>query len=501
MKAHALLDQLHIPPLRPNEFSDLRASIEANGLLHPVILFEGKILDGVHRARACEELGLEVKTREYRGNDPVGFIWATLQHRNLSDGQRSVVYASLSTLKPGRPKKNGLNLNHSSTIQGLAKSANVGRNSLISARRVLRQGTPELIASVSRDEIAVSVGAAIARLPPQVQQEIVLTKDDKERRVKISRGKAEAKEAKAREREAEEPKPLILIRQSASTRPAERSYSVSEWEALSRGDRENIIEAGFSCKVKMNDQPSDRIEWARRSLNTVTGCLHDCPYCYARDIAETKFKEKFAPTFHPSRLSGPSTEPVPAEAKQNPAFRNIFANSMSDLFGQWVPKDWIESTIEMARRNPGWNFLTLTKFPQRAAEFEFPDNWWMGTTVDAQARVANAEKAFAKIRCGTKWLSVEPLLEPLTFSRLDLFQWIVIGGASVSKKTPEWVPDIDWIVDLHAAARRAKLRIYYKTNCGMMDDLRVREFPWSEHQRKELPKAFRYLKGMGKSSA
>ena len=150
----------------------------------------------------------------------------------------------------------------------------------------------------------------------------------------------------------------------------------------------------------------------------------------------------------------------------------------------------------MARRNSQWNFLVLTKFPERACKFEFPSNWWMGTSVDAQFRVANAERAFAKIRCKTKWLSVEPLLQRLTFKRLDLFQWIVIGGASSSTITPAWVPPLDWIVDLHQAARQAKLRVYYKTNCGLEDALRVREFPWETATPKLLPEEFQYLKGL-----
>src|SRR5262249_40378111 len=116
---------------------------------------------------------------------------------------------------------------------------------------------------------------------------------------------------------------------------------------------------------------------------------------YARDIADRFFSYGFAPTFHPDRLACPQNVKVPEQAKTDTAFKNIFANSMSDLFGKWVPVEWIEATIEMARRNPQWNFLTLTKFPLRAAEFEFPDNWWMGTTVDAQARVENAERAFS----------------------------------------------------------------------------------------------------------
>jgi len=150
----------------------------------------------------------------------------------------------------------------------------------------------------------------------------------------------------------------------------------------------------------------------------------------------------------------------------------------------------------MARRNPQWNFLSLTKFPQRAAEFEFPDNFWIGTTVDAQARLHHAEQAFSKIRCRTKWLSCEPLLTPLKFTRLDLFQWIVIGGASRSTQTPEWRPPFAWIVDLYQQARAAGLKIYMKTNLGIADDIRVKEFAWAEQEQKRLPDALKYLKGM-----
>ena len=64
------------------------------------------------------------------------------------------------------------------------------------------------------------------------------------------------------------------------------------------------------------------------------------------------------------------------------------------------------------------------------AEFTIPANAWIGTTVDLQARVANAEKAFEKVKADVKWLSIEPMLESLKFSRLDLLKWVVIGGAS-----------------------------------------------------------------------
>ena len=251
-----------------------------------------------------------------------------------------------------------------------------------------------------------------------------------------------------------------------------------------------------------NGQENTSIEWAQWSWNPVTGCLHNCPYCYARDIANRFYAQKFEPVILPDRLNAPINTNVPSKASEDISFKNVFVCSMADLFGRWVPALWIEAVLERVFDAPQWNFLFLTKFPQRMSEFEYPSNAWLGTSVDCQARVKNAERAFSKIKCRTKWLSVEPMLEPLKFSRLDLFQWIVIGGASDSAAidgtpvTPEWTPPLDWIVDLHTQARAAGCRIYYKDNCGFGKDsaLRIREFPWSDPPLKELPNVFRYLK-------
>lgn len=124
-------------------------------------------------------------------------------------------------------------------------------------------------------------------------------------------------------------------------------YDVETWNKLSASERGAIIDEGFeNKKATMNEQNSASIEWAHYSLNSVTGCLHGCPYCYARDIANKWFKYGFTPVFHPARLAAPGNTHIPSDS--NPAFHNIFANSMSDLFGKWVPNEWIEATIEMA---------------------------------------------------------------------------------------------------------------------------------------------------------
>ena len=116
---------------------------------------------------------------------------------------------------------------------------------------------------------------------------------------------------------------------------------------------------------------------------------------------------------------------------------------MSDLFGKWVPEEWILQVFESVKKSPDWNFLFLTKFPQRLQEINdklggFPENVWVGTTVDTQARVALAEKAFKNIDAKVKWLSIEPMLEPLKFSSLDMFDMIAVGGQSRTTKEPEF---------------------------------------------------------------
>jgi protein gp37 len=137
---------------------------------------------------------------------------------------------------------------------------------------------------------------------------------------------------------------------------------------------------------------------------------------------------------------------------------------MADLFGRWVPDKWIDAVFDSCRESPQWNYLFLTKFPQRYIGLEFPETSWVGTTVDEQKRVENAEKAFRKINVPLKWLSVEPMREPLEFSDLGMFDWVVIGGQSRSSGAPEFFPPADWVVDLIYAARKAGCQVYCKPN-------------------------------------
>jgi protein gp37 len=129
------------------------------------------------------------------------------------------------------------------------------------------------------------------------------------------------------------------------------------------------------------------------------------------------------------------------------------------------------------------------------AEFNVPENVWMGATVDLQARVKATEEGFANVNSKVRWLSCEPMLEPLRFQHLDRFDWLVIGGASRTSKTPDWSPPFVWIVDLVKQARDAGVKVYFKTNI-FGNNARILELPFDapiEPDPVESPAVFHYL--------
>jgi protein gp37 len=226
-------------------------------------------------------------------------------------------------------------------------------------------------------------------------------------------------------------------------------------------------------KRSVFNRVNENIDWAKWSWNPVTGCEHNCVYCYARDIAERFYQEGFRPTFRPERLSAPQNTPLPKQAEGEIGWRNVFVCSMADLFGKWVPQEWIDAVLEQVWAAPQWNFLFLTKFPQRLSSITWPPNAWVGTTVDEQYRVKIAEKAFREVEARVKWLSCEPLRERLTFSSLDMFDWVVLGGQSASRQAPAMQPEWDWVKHLMQQAWASNCMVYWKPNLAV----RPQEYP------------------------
>ena len=152
------------PVMADAEFQKLKANISANGVLEPVWLCGGMVLDGRHRMMACAQLGISPPLREYTGDDPVGFVVSlNLHRRHLDTSQRAMVAAKLATLPKGA-NQHSPNGEPSKTQAEAAEMLNVGKRSVERARIVLDEGTHELIDAVERGE--KSVTAALREAKP-----------------------------------------------------------------------------------------------------------------------------------------------------------------------------------------------------------------------------------------------------------------------------------------------------------------------------------------------
>lgn len=445
-----------MPPMSEERFASFRSSIAKNGLRNPIILYEGKILDGWHRQKACIQTGSETRYEEFTGDydDALNYVSDIIEHRDLNTSQRAMIAARLAGMKRGRPDKSVLVPNSSQKVVDLAHKFNLSEKTVGNAKTVLDKGTPEIIAKVESGEVPVTVAARDIRaaMPRPVKPAAPPT--------------APAMPA------------LTLLPPPPIIEPR----TIAQWNSLSEDDK--LAHLNFrNSKSSLNRQESgeddNSIDWAKWTWNPITGCLHSCPYCYARDIAERfegtpAFPNGFEPTFLPHKLAAPLNGKP--RVSDDPRERRIFTGSMSDIFGRWVPAEWINAVLDVMRQASQWEFLMLTKFPKRMSEFEIPSNVWMGTSVDCQARVNAAESAFEKVSAKVKWLSVEPMIEPIKFKNLDRFNLLVIGGASKSNQTPQWIPPFTWIDDLMRQAEDAKCSVFLKSNL----------------YRKEEPGGYRY---------
>lgn len=147
------------PVFSDSEFDALLKDIGEHGLREPILLFEGKVLDGVHRLRACTQLHIEPRVRNYTGKDPLSVaISENLKRRHLNESQRSIVAAKLATLKNGRPEKSA-NLHSEKSNSQAAQELNVSRRSVATAKTVLREAPKKEIKAIERGEKTVSAVA------------------------------------------------------------------------------------------------------------------------------------------------------------------------------------------------------------------------------------------------------------------------------------------------------------------------------------------------------
>lgn len=279
-----------------------------------------------------------------------------------------------------------------------------------------------------------------------------------------------------------------------------------------------------------------KIDWCDATWNPVTGCLHGCEYCYARRIAErfepyeiydpemalqrhaiankqliglgapyvldfpwqqrnkngtiqnAPYPFGFAPTFHRYKLDEPARWTRP---------RNIFVCSMSDMFGEWVPDEWIDDVIKSTQRALQHRYLFLTKNPERYGEWlerfetcsidglDELENCWFGASASNNAELERANRSKAQ------WVSIEPIRErietdedqfmefnPYTGAKRKRWVWVVIGAETGNSKN-KVAPKREWIDDIVDACEDYGTPVFMKESLRtlMGDDFR-QEFPW-----------------------
>jgi hypothetical protein len=169
------------PPIDDDGFAELVADIRENGLREPIILHEGKVLDGRNRYRACAEIGIEPLTKQWDGRgDPLDYVVSkNLHRRHLDDTQRALVAARISTLKRGGNGSNQHarakvpNGTFAPSIDQSADMMNVGRRSVLRARAVLTSGVHALQRAVESGDISLRAASEVVTKPHEEQMQFV----------------------------------------------------------------------------------------------------------------------------------------------------------------------------------------------------------------------------------------------------------------------------------------------------------------------------------------
>ncbi len=202
------------------------------------------------------------------------------------------------------------------------------------------------------------------------------------------------------------------------------------------------------------------IEWTEATWNPVTGCTKvspGCARCYAERIAERfrgtpTFPNGFDVTLRHDRLALPLRWRRP---------RRIFVNSMSDLFHEAVPFEFIEAVFQTMRQAHWHQFQVLTKRSARLRELapllDWPGNVWMGVSVENQrwtSRIDDLRTVPAPVR----FLSVEPLLGPLELD-LRAIDWVIVGGESGPGARPMRA---DWARSVREQCEAAAVPFFFK---------------------------------------
>ncbi len=209
-----------------------------------------------------------------------------------------------------------------------------------------------------------------------------------------------------------------------------------------------------------------KIEWADYVLNPIVGCPHGCSYCYAKQL-NNRFK--FVPVweepqFFPERLN--SQKPIKLPKNRNriaeqisPTKPVVFIGSMSDVMSEKVKGAWIVEIIKFAENHLEANFMFLSKNPSRYKHYSFPNNVYLGTSIESGFSMRNTDELYA-VKHQRKFVSVEPLTgylneNLLTNSQKGYFDFVIVGAMTGTNAV---VPQLEWVESVKHP------RVYFKNN-------------------------------------
>ncbi|HAI13110.1 MAG TPA: hypothetical protein DCM28_15490 [Phycisphaerales bacterium] len=211
------------------------------------------------------------------------------------------------------------------------------------------------------------------------------------------------------------------------------------------------------------------IEWTESTWNPVIGCTKvspGCKNCYAERMANRlagMAQGSINKGYNPGRTAN-YLHVINNQGRWNNSVyldesavlqplswkspRIVFVNSMSDLFHEDVPLDFIQRVFAAMNQCPQHTFQILTKRPERTAEYahdlKWTNNIWMGTSIE-NALVTDRIKELRKVPAAVRFLSVEPLLGPIPRLSLQHIHWVIVGGESGPGSRPmekQWVTQI-----------------------------------------------------------
>ena len=205
------------------------------------------------------------------------------------------------------------------------------------------------------------------------------------------------------------------------------------------------------------------IEWTEATWNPATGCSQvspGCAHCYAKTFAERwrgvpdhPYEQGFDLRLWHDRLD------IPLRWKKP---KVIFVNSMSDLFHEDIPLEFIEQVFDTMRAAEWHTFQVLTKredrLAQLAARFDWPPNVWMGVTIENRRFVHRAD-VLRIVPAAVRFISAEPLLGPLDGLDLKDIDWLIAGGESGPRHRRV---DAEWIRDLRDQCTNQGTAFFFK---------------------------------------